>query len=120
MPRTLAILAVFQRTSRIRERRQTAVLLYASSDNYLLGVGIHDQVWVVSDEKDLTSEFGSSKVARQEAVNRFVVEIFFRLIDQKRSSVLLVHREVQDQQNYALRAWREIFEWGAVIAQSVR
>ena len=62
----------------------------------------------MGDENDLAPPFRCLEIRRQQLVDRLVVEVFVGLIDNQRAGIGDVHAEIQDQQDDALRAWRQL------------
>ena len=110
---------VLKRTGLVRDVRKPVLVPLRGRDNDLLGVRINNQIGVVGDENDLAPPFRCLEVRRQQLVDRLVVEIFVGLIDNQRAGIGNVHAEIQDQQDDALRAWRQLFEFGAVIFEAI-
>ena len=88
-------------------------------DYHLIRVGVHNQVRVVRDDDDLTPVLGFDKKADQLVEYRFRIEIFLGLVDDERAIVRFVEREIQQEQDYASRARRQLANVDAVIIDTV-
>jgi hypothetical protein len=67
-------------------------------NNYLIGIGVHDEISVVCDHDDLALGLGFQEQAHQLVENRFGVQVLFRLIDDQRPVIGVVECKIKQQQ----------------------
>lgn len=69
------------------------------SDNYLVRVGVDDQVGVVRDHDHLAPAFCSQKQGYELIIDGFRVEVLFWLIDNQRAIFRVIERKIEQYQN---------------------
>lgn len=88
-------------------------------DDNLLGVRVHHEVGIVCDENNLSMFLRLTEIGRKVREYRLVVEIFLRLVDDERPALVLHHRQIQDQQDYALGSGGQFFQRRLLIHEAV-
>jgi hypothetical protein len=112
--------AVFEASAPVRDLwEHPRAVRTASRDNHLVGVGVDDEIGVMRHDNDLTAQLGSAKPPDQLVEDRLRIEVFLRLVDDERPVVVAVDREVEEQEDDAARARRELLDVDALILDAV-
>src|SRR6185312_14164162 len=90
-----------------------------TSDDDLLRIGCDNQVWIVGNDDDLTCLLAFPEIIDQAWIDRKVVEIVIRLVDDQRTMIVLFGLEIEQQQHNAFLARREILQILFVVFQSI-
>ena len=85
------------------------------SDDDLIGVGVDDEVRIVRNHDHLAMRLGLDEETNKFLKDRFRVKVFFRLINDQRSVVAVIQREVEQQQHNSAGARRQLAYIDAII-----
>ncbi len=112
---------ILQSTALIGENRQLSLPLFPAARHYdLIGVRVDDQIGIVRDDDDLPADLRLLEPWDQFIKNRFWIEVLFGLVDDQRPVILLIDREVKQQQDDAPRSGRELLNVDLFILKSIR
>ena len=70
----------------------------------MLGVTVHDQVWIVCNQYDLAASFRCLEICRKEVVDGFIIEVLVRLIHNQGTCVANIHSEIKNQKHNSFRS----------------
>ena len=79
-------------------------------DHNLVRICVDDEIWVMRHHDNLPSRLRRRKYRDEFIEYRLRVQILLGLVDNQWSVIVVVKREVQQQKNYAARAWRQFFD----------
>ena len=85
----------------------------------LIRVCVNDQIRVVRHHDDLPSCSSRHKRRDEFIEHRLRIQILLRLVDNQRSVIVIIEREVKKQEHYAAGSRRQVFDVNTVVGNPV-